>query len=1046
MGEQLLAPGASDRSVEQAIVALKKGAHLLKYSRMGKPKFCPFRLSQKQLQPERESQCISLVYANGEQYFDLICKDKMQAESWFLGLRAVISRSRQNRLLGTGKHRRGAQSCINSPASYIRRRQILGLPEEMARSNQVRSLARSPDQSFSGRGYSDGLSCSSDSIFSKISVSDMQSAPDGINPSSPYSEADDINQRAADFFQDEIQSDILAVYAASVNEPVQTGHVLRDVYVWGEGIGGFLGGGGEKLDSSLPKVLDSTVMLDVQTLSLGRNHASLVTKQGEVFCWGEGKKGRLGHKVDMDVSHPKLVETLSGVSVRSVACGEYQMYAVTPSGELYTWGDSSFSADWKRRSHWLPQRVSGSLDGVPVSSVACGEWHTAIISTSGELFTYGEGNFGALGHGNTKSLPHPKHVESLKDLWVKSVACGPWHTAAIVDIMVDRYKLNNPGGKLFTWGDGDKGKLGHSDQDKKLLPTCVTKLVGQDFIQVSCGRTLTVVLSIIGKVYTMGSAVYGQLGNPQAEDKPITVVQGKLKDEFAREICAGSYHVAVLTTNGNVYTWGRGVNGQLGLGDTKDRNSPTLVDGLRDRQVEHITCGPSSTAAICLHKSVSSTDQASCRGCSMAFGITRKKHNCYNCGLLFCRICCSKKSPNASLAPNKNKPFRVCDTCFSQLQRTAQVGRPPELEACTPRPFFITTKALVDKEEREQAQSTTARVTSRRKCSNMSDFSYDGKTLNNQVETKQCLDLTSSVESLPRWGQVPCPESFKRHLREHTEFQTSSARDQFTSISPVRLLQYPKEPKVIPCSASVQQDFSESDKLLLEEAQKLRAQVEGLKKLCHSRKEKIQERKQKIKEIWSLAIEQEANCEAAKEDIRVLTSRLQAMSEDVSAGTGTKDQSCESSPQITSPYTGNTDMNPEQSNLLATCPPIEVLQPEERKTDSLCSSPIVFSSTSRFLRKKDNHGHSRSTEESCPVEGDSGQAGSVASGLEWVEQFQPGVYITLKTLPGGRKNLKRVRFSRKRFTEKEAEKWWSENQMVVCQRYNIDITSDISQD
>lgn len=134
------------------------------------------------------------------------------------------------------------------------------------------------------------------------------------------------------------------------------------------------------------------------------------------------------------------------------------------------------------------------------------------------------------------------------------------------------------------------------------------------------------------------------------------------------------------------------------------------------------------------------------------------------------------------------------------------------------------------------------------------------------------------------------------------------------------------------------------------------------------------------------------------------------MSEDASAGTGTKDQASENLHQIASPCTGNTDMNPEQSNLLATCAPIEVLQPEERKTDSLCSSPIIFSSTSRFLRKKDNHCQSRSAEESCPVEGDSGQAGSVASGLEWVEQFQPGVYITLKTLPGGRKNLKRVRF------------------------------------
>ncbi|VFR02557.1 unnamed protein product [Cuscuta campestris] len=1034
MGEELLssssssssaaavASSSSDRAVEQAIVGLKKGGHLLKYSRIGKLKFCPFRLSQdekfliwysdekekhlklssitdithgqqsKQLQPDRESQVISLVYANGEQFFDLICKDKMQAESWFVGLKALISKSHQNRFSGTERprHRRGAQSCINSPASCVRRRQILGLPMEPVRSSKVRSLAGSPEQSFSGRGHSDVLSCSSDSILSDANLSNMQNGAGVMSPTSPYSEPDDINQCETDFVTSEVQSDLLSVFGGSVREPApRTGHVLRDVYVWGEGMeGGFLAGGGEKLDSLIPKVLESTAMLDVQALFLGRTHASLVTGHGEVFSWGEGKSGRLGHKIDMDVTNPKIVESLSGIGVKSVAFGEYQMCAVTHSGELYTWGDGYVMVELagetgRKRSHWLPHRVSGSLDGVIISSVACGEWHMGIISITGKLFTYGEGSFGALGHGDTKSLLRPKEVMSLKGLWVKAVACGPWHTAAVVETTSDA----NGAGKLFAWGDGDKGKLGHEDREKKLVPTRVTMLEGVDFVQVSCGRTLTVGLSNTGKVYTMGSTIHGQLGHPQPEDKTVSVVQGELEDEFVREVSTGSHHVVVLTSSGRVYTWGKGLNGQLGLGDTKDRNAPTLVDHLTDRLVEHVTGGPNSTAAVCLHKSISSTDQANCRGCALPFGITRKKHNCYNCGFLFCRVCCSKKSTNASLAPNKSKPFRVCDPCFNQLQRT---------EMCTPRP---------------------TRAGMRRKCSSMSDYAYEGKAFNSQTEIK---DMASLPDSLPRWGRVPLPESFKRSLRGKRQFRTASQRDPFGL-----------EGKLVPYFGPLQQGISESDKLLLEEVQRLRAQVHSLKKLCQSRKERIQERQQKLKEVWSLALEESANCRAAMEDIKSLTSRLQAMSEEACGG-GT-----ECLLQITSgDTTVNADLNSDQSsNILAICAPRE-----GRGVESLCASPIQFSSATRSLRKKENRGQIRPEEEEepCPVEVDPEH--------DWVEQYEPGVYITLKALPGGKKSLKRVRFSRRKFTEKEAESWWSNNQTFVCQRYNIDKSSDLNQD
>ncbi|XP_059429580.1 uncharacterized protein LOC132163344 [Corylus avellana] len=58
---------------------------------------------------------------------------------------------------------------------------------------------------------------------------------------------------------------------------------------------------------------------------------------------------------------------------------------------------------------------------------------------------------------------------------------------------------------------------------------------------------------------------------------------------------------------------------------------------------------------------------------------------------------------------------------------------------------------------------------------------------------------------------------------------------------------------------------------------------------------------------------------------------------------------------------------------------------------------------------------------------------------EYVEQDDPGVYITLTNLPGGVKDLKRVRFSRRRFSEKQAEQWWAENRARVYEQYNVQV-------
>jgi len=56
------------------------------------------------------------------------------------------------------------------------------------------------------------------------------------------------------------------------------------------------------------------------------------------------------------------------------------------------------------------------LENVEIVEVACGYNHTVALSKEGEVFTWGSGKEGALGHGNHEQQNYPKKVESLKNI------------------------------------------------------------------------------------------------------------------------------------------------------------------------------------------------------------------------------------------------------------------------------------------------------------------------------------------------------------------------------------------------------------------------------------------------------------------------------------------------------------------------------------------------------------------------------------------------------------------------------------------------------
>ncbi|KAJ1287224.1 hypothetical protein BS78_03G414800 [Paspalum vaginatum] len=838
-----------------------------------------------------------------------------------------------------------------------------------------------------------------------------------------------------------------------------------DVYVWGEVIcDNTIRVGPDtairstgKTDFLLPKPLESKLVLDVYHVDCGVKHAALVTKNGEVFTWGEESGGRLGHGSREDSVHPRLVELLAICNIDIVACGEFHTCAVTTAGELYTWGDGTHNigllGSGTDVSHWIPKRISGALEGVQVAYVSCGTWHTALITSRGQLFTFGDGTFGVLGHGNRESISCPREVESLSGLKTIAVACGVWHTAAVVEVIVTQSSSSISSGKLFTWGDGDKHRLGHGDKEPKLKPTCVASLIDYDFYRIACGHSLTVGLTTSGQVLSMGNTVYGQLGNPRSDGKLPCLVEDILGEHVVQVAC-GSYHVAVLTNKSEVFTWGKGANGRLGHGDIEDRKIPTLVEALRDRAVRHIACGSNFTAAICQHKWVSGAEQSQCAACRQPFGFTRKRHNCHNCGLVHCNACTSHKVLRAALAPNPAKPYRVCDSCFMKLNSAA---------------YSSAVNKRKDAVSRHSGESNP-----------------DAKLTRAIVPSN--LDLIRSLDSKAA-KQVDLNKTVPRAVRTSVRSLNSSR-----AVSPFsRKPSPPRSTTPVPTTHGLSiaktaaDSLAKTNEMLNQEVERLRAQVDNLRHRCELQELELQKSAKKVQEAMTLVSEESAKSKAAKEVIKSLTAQLKDMAERLPPDQGAYGSSEAKQAHVpngiemyASIYTSMNGIHqPRNESISAiSTPSLNIgrsLHPNgissqhkspgsisENSEASAHSHRVSGPDTENLIRR----GHSSSDEmlsaSSRADDSSSKDARSLLNGedgyksrsavslpgnqvqAEWIEQYEPGVYITLTTLRDGTRDLKRVRFSRRRFGEHQAESWWNENRDKVYEKYNVRSSERVS--
>jgi alpha-tubulin suppressor-like RCC1 family protein len=286
-----------------------------------------------------------------------------------------------------------------------------------------------------------------------------------------------------------------------------------------------------------------------------------IKTDGTLWIWGFNSNSELPNNASGDRSTP-VTSFSGGNNWKSVSVGA-NATAIKTDGTLWVWGNN-FSGrlgtnDTIRRS-------------TPVTTFAGGtNWKTesngCAIKTDGTLWVWGLNSSGRLGNAVTTNVSTPVTTFAGGTNW-KQVSAGDAHTAAI-----------KTDGTLWSWGQGSNGKLGNNATVNTLTPV-TTFAGGTNWKQVSCGSNHTVATKTDGTLWVWGLNSFGRLGNSQVNNRstPVTTFAG---GNNWKQVSAGDAHTAAIKTDGTLWVWGYGVNGQLGNAATVNVLTPitTILGG-----------------------------------------------------------------------------------------------------------------------------------------------------------------------------------------------------------------------------------------------------------------------------------------------------------------------------------------------------------------------------------------------------------------------------------------------------------------------------------
>lgn len=261
----------------------------------------------------------------------------------------------------------------------------------------------------------------------------------------------------------------------------------------------------------------------------------------------------------------------------------------------------------EERGFTTPRELIWDEDEEPVQAFA-GNGNSFVLTRLGNLFSFGQGRYGVLGHCEERSSQVPRQILTLKHAHITQVALGLWHVLVLCDDM-----------RMYSWGRNNVGQLGRRTESlMELIPEEIaffkgTKDNGETVQNIACGSYHSMALVSMrmrkGKpeerrLYMWGDNSRGQCGNA-LEELRSTPQENSLLSSFIskkklliRSVVAGGYHnLAVTEPAGQVVAWGASDYGQLGLGSQFDEAIPQIIPGVQN--VIRVAAGARHSMALC---------------------------------------------------------------------------------------------------------------------------------------------------------------------------------------------------------------------------------------------------------------------------------------------------------------------------------------------------------------------------------------------------------------------------------------------------------------
>ena len=299
------------------------------------------------------------------------------------------------------------------------------------------------------------------------------------------------------------------------------GHTLclletGELFSWGNGSNGRLGLGDQddrELAAPVTIFKSSTGCQEgrkapfVVGVFCGASHSLAIARDGRCYSWGKNNQGQCGHGNILDNLVPSEIEQLSPSN----------LYTKRLKNE--TQDQSSSAVHGRTEVESKAEAKAPKIDkDFAVKQMAGGWEHTLALTRDGALYSFGSGYKDSrreilppvLGHGSTERELSPRQIMTLMDERITYCSCGWDHSMAI-----------NEAGELFTWGAGTNGKLGHGNEECQSIPQKVENLQAYSIVQAEGGCEHTLALTSEGYVFSWGHGDSGRLGHGNSRTEKL---------------------------------------------------------------------------------------------------------------------------------------------------------------------------------------------------------------------------------------------------------------------------------------------------------------------------------------------------------------------------------------------------------------------------------------------------------------------------------------------------------------------------------------------